>query len=143
MVGCGIAMWQICCTASCRIVVSSSVAGVVQHVRNRCPCSEVWHFATSDKSRQLAAAVSAREQSISAPIVVLQLTGTRVVTAGHCTHAELTSGHTLPSCYSCSVHSVLGYWQSDVAAFTTFFVNLCKVPPQRHRCDSVVLILAF
>ena len=28
-----------------------------------------------------------------------------VVTAGHCTHAELTSGHALASCYSCSMHS--------------------------------------
>jgi len=31
-----------------------------------------------------------------------------VVTAGHCTHAELTSGHALASCYSCCVHSLLG-----------------------------------
>ena len=44
MLGSGIAMWQICCTTSCRIVVSSSVGGVVQHVRSRCPCSGVWHF---------------------------------------------------------------------------------------------------
>jgi len=28
-----------------------------------------------------------------------------VVTAGHCTHAELTSAHALASCYSCRVHS--------------------------------------
>ena len=28
-----------------------------------------------------------------------------VVTAGHCTHAELTSGHALASCCSCCVHS--------------------------------------
>ena len=34
--------WWICCTASCRIVVSSSVGGVVQHVRSRCPCNGVW-----------------------------------------------------------------------------------------------------
>jgi len=27
------------------------------------------------------------------------------VTAGHCTHAELTSGHSFTSCYSCCVHS--------------------------------------
>jgi len=33
MLGSGIAMWQICCTTSCRIVVSSSIGGVVQHVR--------------------------------------------------------------------------------------------------------------
>jgi len=32
-------------------------------------------------------------------------TATTVVTAGHCTHAELTSGHALASCYSCCVHS--------------------------------------
>ena len=38
MLGSGIAMWQICC----RIVVSLSVGGVVQHVRSRCPCSGVW-----------------------------------------------------------------------------------------------------
>jgi len=38
MLGSGIAMWQICC----RIVMSSSVGGVVQHVRSRCPCSGVW-----------------------------------------------------------------------------------------------------
>ena len=50
MLGCGIAMWQIfvcwwqiCCTTSCRIAVSSSVCGVVQHIRSRCPCSGVWH----------------------------------------------------------------------------------------------------
>jgi len=43
MLGSGIAMWQICCTASCRIiVVSLSVGGVVQHVRSRCPCG-VWY----------------------------------------------------------------------------------------------------
>jgi len=35
--------WWICCTStSCRIVMSSSVVGVVQHVRSRCPCSGVW-----------------------------------------------------------------------------------------------------
>jgi len=28
-----------------------------------------------------------------------------VVTAGHCTHAELTNKHALASCYSCCVHS--------------------------------------
>ena len=28
-----------------------------------------------------------------------------VVTVVHCTHAELTSGHALASCYSCCVHS--------------------------------------
>jgi len=39
MLGSGIVMWQICC----RIVVSLSVGGVVQHVRSRCPCSGVWH----------------------------------------------------------------------------------------------------
>ena len=42
--GSGIAMWQICCTTSCRIVMSLSVGGVVQHVRSRCPCSGVWHL---------------------------------------------------------------------------------------------------
>ena len=36
--------WRICCTTSCRIVVSLSVGGVVQHVRSRCPCSGVWHL---------------------------------------------------------------------------------------------------
>jgi len=41
--GSGIAMWQICCTTSCRIVVSLSIGGVVQHVRSRCLCSGVWH----------------------------------------------------------------------------------------------------
>jgi len=31
-----------------------------------------------------------------------------VVTASHCTHAaELTSRHTLSSCYSCCVHSLV------------------------------------
>jgi len=40
MLGSGIAKWQICC----RIVVSSSVGGVVQHVRCRCPRSGVWHL---------------------------------------------------------------------------------------------------
>ena len=28
-----------------------------------------------------------------------------VVTAGHCTHAELTGGHALASCHSCCVNS--------------------------------------
>jgi len=28
-----------------------------------------------------------------------------VVTSGHCTHAELTNGHALASCYSCCVYS--------------------------------------
>jgi len=43
VLGSGIAMWQICCTTSCRIVVSLSVGGVVQHVCSRCPCSGgVW-----------------------------------------------------------------------------------------------------
>jgi len=31
-----------------------------------------------------------------------------VVTAGHCTHAELISGHALASCYSCCAHSLPG-----------------------------------
>jgi len=33
--------------------------------------------------------------------------GATVVTAAHCTHAELTSdsGHALASCYSCCVHT--------------------------------------
>jgi len=44
MLGSGIAMWQICCTTSCRIVAILSVGGVVQHVRSRCPCSGVWHL---------------------------------------------------------------------------------------------------
>jgi len=46
MLGFGIAMWQIfdrwwqiCCTTSCRIAVSSSVG-----VRSRCPCSGVLHY---------------------------------------------------------------------------------------------------
>ena len=45
MLGSGIAMWQnlICCTTTCRIVVSLYVSGVVQHARSRCPCSGVWH----------------------------------------------------------------------------------------------------
>ena len=34
----GIAMWQICCTTSCRFAVSLSVGGIVQHIRSRCPC---------------------------------------------------------------------------------------------------------
>ena len=44
MMGSGTAMWQICCTTNCRIIVSSSVGGVVQHVRSRCPFSGVWHL---------------------------------------------------------------------------------------------------
>ena len=47
MLGFGIAMWRICCTTSCRIVVSLSVGGVVQHVCSRCPCSGVWHLPLS------------------------------------------------------------------------------------------------
>jgi len=46
-----VGMWQILSVGSefvvqqltCRIVLSSSVGGVVQHVRSRCPCSGVWH----------------------------------------------------------------------------------------------------
>jgi len=45
MLGSGIAMWQICCG----IVVSSSVGGVVQHVRSRCPCSGVWALVLAAK----------------------------------------------------------------------------------------------
>jgi len=48
MLGSDIAMWHICCTTSCRIVVSLSVGGAVQHVRSRCPCSGVWHLTNSD-----------------------------------------------------------------------------------------------
>ena len=33
---------------------------------------------------------------------------TTVVTAGHCTHAELTSGHAFANCYSCCMHSIPG-----------------------------------
>ena len=33
-----------------------------------------------------------------------------VVTAGHCTHTELTSGHALAGCYSWCVHSRGPYW---------------------------------
>jgi len=42
--------WLICCTTSCSIVVSSSVGGVVQHVRSRCPCSGVWHLSVFTNS---------------------------------------------------------------------------------------------
>jgi len=35
---------------SCRIVVSSFVGGVVQHVRSRCPCSGVWHLSSFSQS---------------------------------------------------------------------------------------------
>ena len=45
--------WSICCTTSCRIVVSSSVGGVVQHVRSRCPCSGVWHLRATMNMRKL------------------------------------------------------------------------------------------
>jgi len=44
MLGSGIAMWQICSATSCRIVVSLSDGGVVQHVHSQCPCSGVWHL---------------------------------------------------------------------------------------------------
>jgi len=44
MLDSGIAMWQICCITSCRIVVSFSVGGVVQHVRSQCLCSGLWHL---------------------------------------------------------------------------------------------------
>ena len=42
MLDSGIAMWWICCTASCRTIVSLSVGGVVQHVLSRGPSSGVW-----------------------------------------------------------------------------------------------------
>jgi len=45
--------WRICCTTSCRIVVSSSVGGVVQHVRSRCPCSGVWHYSKLTTIRRI------------------------------------------------------------------------------------------
>jgi len=44
MLGSGVAMWQICCTTSCRVVVSLSVGVVVQHVRGRSSSSGVWHL---------------------------------------------------------------------------------------------------
>jgi len=53
MVGSGIAMWRICCITSCRTVVSSSVGGVVQHVRSRCPCSGVWHLIRTMRAARL------------------------------------------------------------------------------------------
>jgi len=43
--------WWICCTTSCRIVVSSSVGGVVQHIRSRCPCRGVWHLLNKTATR--------------------------------------------------------------------------------------------
>jgi len=44
--------WWICCTISCRIVVSSSVGSAVglQHVRSRCPCSGVRHERTRERA---------------------------------------------------------------------------------------------
>ena len=48
MLGSGIAMRQICCTTNCRIVVSLTVGGVVQHVRSQCPCSGVCHLSPDD-----------------------------------------------------------------------------------------------
>jgi len=44
--------WWICCTTSCRTVVSLSVGGVVQHIRSRCPCSGVWHLTHYTCKRQ-------------------------------------------------------------------------------------------
>ena len=44
MLGSGIAMWQICC----RIVVSLSVGGVVQHVRKAGVRSGVWAFVDTE-----------------------------------------------------------------------------------------------
>ena len=51
MLGSGIAMWQICCTRSCRIAVSLSVGGVVQYVtcHSRCPCGGVRHLMFSSR----------------------------------------------------------------------------------------------
>jgi len=50
MLGSGIAMWQICCTTRCRIVVSLFVGGVVQHVRSRC---RVVEFGTKDSCQPI------------------------------------------------------------------------------------------
>jgi len=54
MLGSGIAMWWVCCTTSCRIVVSLSVGGVV-HIGSRCPCSGVWHIHEQNGFRSAAA----------------------------------------------------------------------------------------
>jgi len=43
MLGSGVAMWQICCTTSCRIVVSLSGCCETRPY-SRCSCSGVWHL---------------------------------------------------------------------------------------------------
>ena len=43
-----------------------------------------------------------------------------VVTAGHCKHAELTSGHASTSCYSCCVHGWQKYIIIDVPLWPLF-----------------------
>jgi len=94
MLGSGIALWQICCTTSCRIVVSSSVGGIVQHVRSRCPCSldldgyGVVEFGTNSLpsatrvANSLLPAVSAGDKSVSVPTVVFRLNGSRCYVSG-------------------------------------------------------------
>jgi len=80
--------------------------------------SSLEQFATSDKSRQLTAAVSETDKSTSVPTVILWLIGS------HC-------------CISWTADSLI--LQRSIHVLHKF----CKVPLQRPCCDSVTLIFVF
>jgi len=80
--------------------------------------SSMEQFATSDKSRQLTAAVSERDKSTSFPTVILWLIGS------HC-------------CVSRTADSL------TLQRSTHVLHQFCKVTLQRHWCNSVTLIFAF
>ena len=81
----------VCNTSDHRVSVTVN-AGVQQYikirVRREITCNKIKIKKTSTKGTMDRKGVRATD-----------------VIADHCTHAELTSGHALASCYSCCVHS--------------------------------------
>jgi len=74
---------------------------------------EFWHFSTYSLLLLICTRSSVspkrwfrcRKKSVRKVLWTRKGERATLVTAGHCTHAELTSGHALASCYSCCVHS--------------------------------------
>jgi len=69
ILGSGIAMWQICCTTSCRTVVRACPLVVLYNMSvtaDRCPCcSAVWHLTRSSKTARSAPLIcSARHVAV-------------------------------------------------------------------------------
>ena len=98
------------CTSACYVRRSTVVSGGSG--------SSLEWFATSNKSRQLAAAVSMGDQSASLPVVVFWLTGV------HCCISQATDS--------------LALW-----CLCHFFISWCELPLQHHWHDVVTLISAL